>query len=287
MKQHLFAASVITTDAEQIRLAFRNSCSLATPLTRNSSSRAVGRFFILSLLFILFGMVGYTQNNGDVSVDKYGFYILAPNKILTAGETVTLGIAVGSATRPLEKAKAFNLELNLAGASKIPAGADLDFSNSWFDNSTSIANGLVFSATETTLKLQASSAAVKDGHGLLFEITLKANKSGVNANALIQSGGGLITIEDIGFRKIPPTLEEESSLVVYPNPCQDRLYMDWKGRSPTSVQCRDAQGKDVALLSQAQILKGEWDVSNLPKGIYIMVIQFPDQSVETRMLTVE
>lgn len=80
-------------------------------------------------------------------------------------------------------------------------------------------------------------------------------------------------------------LEIEKQARIYPNPCVDQLHIE-SHKPILSLTILDIQGKPVLQKEEANTLTSQLEVSELPKGTYLLAILYSDHSVRRHVVVV-
>lgn len=238
------------------------------------------RIFGLVVLIANLGCLAssiFAQSYDTLDVSLYNFQITAPTGNLNQGESATFYIHIGTESEPVSNAVGFDIELTLGTDASFPTDPDFDLSNSWLLPSG--ADTTEFrDADEGTVRLLAdrNDSETATGHGELFAFTVQSNANGVPAASLVTGGGGLIMVDNVGYKTAPQAESVFSSNpVLYPNPCQARLKFDWKGGKPLKMHLVSMTGQLIEV-PVSDMDAGVMEVSNLPSGMYQAVLQYPE-----------
>lgn len=250
--------------------------------------------FILLWVFLIFGGMGslpcWGQNYDTLAVTDCNFQILAPNRVLEKGEAVDLTLVVGNRNNPVYHAIAMDLTLKYDVGAVFPGAAPVGLNNSWFfDSGTRNPTTYLHSGTQS-VQLVGLRSTSKTGYGTVFTLTVVAGLAGTPANQLIKAGGGIIVVEDLGFKQFPTSFSIGTpplTPIAFPNPCQAKIGFNWQGNQPQTVICRDLTGKQVAIWEGAALASPTQDLSNLPKGLYVLTYGYTGQSVRHEKLWVQ
>jgi len=71
-------------------------------------------------------------------------------------------------------------------------------------------------------------------------------------------------------------------LRIYPNPTDNRLFIEWDDPEPFQVQIWDMQGR--LLLEKEIRMKGELNLMDMPTGMYVIAIKIKDQNLQVRRI---
>ena len=242
---------------------------------------------LVIFLVLLFGGV-QAQSYSSLDVAQHDFKIIAPSGTLQAGETATFFIELGTSASPVSDAVAFDIELEIGAGAEFPAPGKMNINDSWVVNPTHANTQEIRKPAQRKLRLHAvrTDGNSQSGYGELFHIQLKAQVSGISADKLISSGGGLIIVEDIGYKQTPNAASAGNTSTLYPNPCSSKLRMDWHGEVPESVQLVSNSGQLYSIPTQA-VGEREWNTENLPSGLYKAVIRYGSADRETKTLVIQ
>jgi hypothetical protein len=284
MTQHNVAATVSDTAAAKgIVMPFLES--LTSVFNReNRLLDAKNLFFYLLILCGLFTNVAKAQYNDTLNIHDLGFQINAPNVILNQGETATLEIVLGSSAVPINDAIGFDIELELGENAVFPTQPEFLLDGSWFFPSASGDTIQHANASNGTIGLQGSQTSGQTGHGRVFRIVLEASEDGVQAADLIAAAGGIVLVEDLGFKRAPILSDQSKELVLYPNPASDRLWIDFSEELPLALSLYDQQGKEVLSRQVAQLYEYGLSVGQLPRGTYLLVVRYLDRQDTRRII---
>lgn len=257
-----------------------------TPFFSNSLLKSL---FLLTGLLCGFVGSGWAQTTTSLNVATQDFKILSPAGTLQAGESATYYIKLGSAAKPVSDAVAFDIELTLGAAAALPAPGKTSLSHCWIMAPTAANSRELASPAKHTLRLRAerTDGLGQTGYGELFRIELTSTVNGIPAEKLISSGGGLIIVEDIGYKRNPSALASNlPAPTLYPNPCAGQLRMDWHGEVPSQILLIDGQGK-TQVIPQTALYAGSWNTENVAEGLYRLAIQYPNGEAVIRSLVIQ
>ena len=239
--------------------------------TSNESLRQSGRLLLLALTILLNTIHLNAQPYDTLDASTVHFEIIAPNVTLNQGETATINIEVGTASAPVNYAVEFDVELELGDDATFTSNPGYDLSSSWFYPLGNLDTTQSSNATARTVSLQGIRSSNVSGHGILFQVTLEADRDGVEASDLVSGGGIHVLVEDLGFKRHATALETTMPLKAYPNPASDLLNLELPKDSPATIALLNQQGQPVlrrdATSNQVQALS----VGHLPRGIYILI----------------
>lgn len=229
---------------------------------------------ILFLCILLLG-IPFSQLVAQPQVNALdaGLELVTTQQTIPAGESPVFEVRIGESAPPLANVIGFDLEFELYAG--IDPACILDFSGSCLPAS---AQGTVLvSYTESTHTIQISLANAPSftAGGLLFSMELGAVSGPVNADQVINSAGGFMIVEDIGF-KLANDADAESGLqpVVFPTHCRGMLHFDWQGQQPESVMLVDVRGAQVVRVPEMAIQRGSWATAGLESGLYKVVVGY-------------
>ncbi len=195
--------------------------------------------------------------------------------ILDSGESAIFTIVVGTSETPVDNALEFEIDLNLGDHAELPQSSALSFDDSWFfPDPPPFSSQFNTHAGDHSATISGTQSPGISGHGNLFQIKLTSTVNGVEASNLIQDGGGMIMIDEVGFKMNPFSNSEEIvSVKIYPNPCAEKVQFNWGTNLPTEVIFLDMKGQTVARLSSLDIKNGTFTTRNFPPGIYHVVVK--------------
>lgn len=248
---------------------------------QNRRSRPFRPLLLLLVVTEIFATDTNAQSPDTLTIQTLGYQISAPNVTLNAGETATLELEAGTSTDPVSNAYSFSIDLELGEDAAFPTEDDVTFDGSWFFSGVTPVTSVSLNAGNHSLTVEGSRTTAQTGSGKVFQIKLKAARSGIHAADLIKTAGGIITVEDAGFKRSPTagTLTANTALAdCYPNPFKDKLYFDWHGSRPEKVLLYDLSGNIVQTLSQDDIETGKVLTNKLKPGLYLVVIQYKPQT---------
>lgn len=247
-------------------------------LSQISFLRNLG-YWALFCLLALPPIAACSQSYDSLDVALHDFEVISSLGTLQSGDSTTLFIHAGTIANPVENARGMDIELefspdvDLNSIPVVTAGPD------WEGLSVSL------DLTARTLRVQAFPAD-NPGHAQsreLFQITLFSNGNGVSTASLIENAGGLLIIDNIGLKHyLFGEIQLESATRIYPNPCRDRLYMDWD-QAPKTLHLLDQQGRLLPLPASA-IQMGSCSVQGLPDGLYSLVLEYEKGNEVKRFL---
>ncbi len=101
-----------------------------------------------------------------------------------------------------------------------------------------------------------------------------------------------LTLRDIAFVGVEDVLVETAGgLTVYPNPANNEVTFAFQvpNSGEATLRVFDLQGKEVFLLINERLIAKDsqlitWDTQHIPAGMYIGVLQTPDQLFTTKLL---
>lgn len=280
MEQQNFVVSVPGTIAAQETFVL----NLQNSVTAKSPSGAVfsrwNRFLALWCLGIFFfgGLLGQGYDTLDLTGSS--FQIVAPQVTLDQGETVTVDIITG------EVIQAYEVDgyLELGTGAVFPNEPEVSLVNSWFFTDTAVPLTLGANAITRRLTFQGTSATPQSGNGILFQVTLEANEDGVSASDLVAGGGCLVVVDDLGFNPVLSSVEARIRPRMYPNPCHDRLKVDWQETQPRSIRVYDQEGNPVMEQKMGPVLPSGFSLGHLPRGLYMVVVEYEDHRLVEKLL---
>ena len=248
MLKKLNAAQVQGTVAENALYCFDSKVAQPLLPVKNRLFHPTKAFALL-LLLLLGGSIDLKGQNGvNRDVTEYGFEITAPEVILNAGETAMITIEVGTPSTPVYDAMEFSIDLDLGDQAVLPQSNDLYDDLSWFFTSSPANLQLTTDEANHSVTVTGDNSPYESGYGVLFQIEVEATTDGTNASDLIQDGGGMILVDEIGFKTRPV------------NPVFDT----------------DAEPSLSASLSDGEIADKIMDARKLTDGIYNVVVLFAD-----------
>ena len=89
---------------------------------------------------------------------------------------------------------------------------------------------------------------------------------------------------------ITPKSKPTFDLNIFPNPCSDhfQLHVKTRQRTTITVNVMDITGRELMSFSPTRFDKGAqsltYDISNLPKGVYIVTVQLADKKFSKRLM---
>lgn len=289
MKTQLLSVAVQGTAAAQDTSMLKNSGFAIANRAKHSLKGLLGHFTLTICLLLSLNSRGISQNNGTLDIASVGFSVSGPSQVLSLGESVTLTVEIGDASSTVSQATDFELDLELSEDVLFPSQPDIEFTDSWFFDSATVDTTVSLSSSDRIISIDGHRNSSVNGYGQFLEITLVAGKDGVNPMSMIQSGTGIILIEDIGFKQTPlaPDTELTATALLWPNPCRDRLNFNWNGQEPQKVRFFDSRGQLVQNLSPSDIQRASYSTTNLKKGMYRIVLNYPDQKPTSKTVLVE
>lgn len=240
--------------------------------------------FSLLLLILFCGNGAKAQNVDTLMVSTMGFSITGPNQILNQGETVTLDINLGTNATPVEFAREFDIYLELSSDAVFPSSPEVLTSNSWFFAGGMGEHSVSSNSGTKTITVNGTNSNTPSGNGILFQITLEAAGDGIYTTDLIADGGGLIMIDDLAFKTVMSKDKALTALSLYPNPSQDQFRINWNQTEPQSLAMYDQQGNRAMFQEFGQTPPTTFEVGHFNRGIYMLVIQYPDRQVVKKLL---
>lgn len=247
--------------------------------TFDSALRIFGFVVLFANLFLL-GSSLFGQSYDTLDASQCNFQIIAPYGTLNQGETATFYIKIGTETAQITDMVGFDIDLSLGSHAVIPSDPQFGIGESWFF-SPSVADtqeAVDGDAGTVTLTGARTDTETPTGYGDLFAITLECNGNGISAASLITTGGGKITVDDLGYKTLTRAEVTQPEPVLYPNPCRGQLNMNWNGEQPSAMYLVNQQGQPV-FVSTTAIEMGTFDVSGLAPGLYHVVMNYPSGRV--------
>ena len=237
-----------------------------------------------SFLFGIFLFASYANAQGSVilAASDFNLRVTTSDGFVDAGKPAILRIELGDNDNPVNNAIEVEIELELDAGVIFPTDPIINTGNSWFfdpENSSLTVNA---DSDSKTIQVIGLSNVGVSGEGNFFFFFILAGSDGIQANHMINSTGGLVIIEDIGYKKPTTLLQRETRL--FPNPFHDHLNFNWGSSVPNAVQVINQQGVLVMNLADAQIQNGRWTDFNLAPGIYHIKIDYPEVTEYYRVM---
>lgn len=278
MKTKLNVVQVQGTQANYALFTLNTNASKRFSITFHRSLRPIGRFWAVLFLMAISTISMKAQGGVNRSVSNYGFEISAPEGTLDSGESATITILVGSSSTPVNDALGFEIDLELGDHAIMPQASNVSYDGSWFFTGSPPYNDqFSTNSVEHSVTVSGTQSPAVSGYGTLFKIELTANVDNVEASSLVQDGGGMILVDEAGFKTAPSILEKEKpDFELYPNPSSDVVNFRWEGSQPEAVYIYDLQGKQVANLNPSEIQNGSYSIGDLLDGIYQVIVQGRD-----------
>lgn len=245
--------------------------------------KSILRLCFLFLLGITIStMATKAQGLDTLLANDLGLYVTSESGFIESGETAILHIELGNNESVVNNAIAFSIDLKIDQDAIMSINPAVSIASSWFFDPTNANLGVAVDLSTRTITLSGFTTNAVSGFGNVLDISIEAGPDGIYANQIVNSTGGIVIIENIGFKRPQEFLETESS--VYPNPFNSTLNFDWGTTTPSSVQVFNQQGILIAKLSQDQISMGKWYAPEIPSGLYHVVIESKDSRSTFKVL---
>jgi|GEM_PF-7007743 len=252
---------------ENYALTVLNDHTLQSPKYR--LSRHWRQFLAFCCLCLCTTCGALCQNYDTLGVSGVGYQIVVPQVTLDQGETVTVDVI----TNEVLQAHEVDLYLELGPDALFPSEPEVSFGNSWFFTGAATST-IGTNAITRRITVDGASTDPQSGNGTLFQITLESDKDGTEAGDLVAGGGCLVVVDNLGFNPVLSAARAVENPRLYPNPCHDRLKVDWQGTQPSVLQVYDQEGNLVMEQRLGQSLPAEYSVGHLPRGVYLIVVEF-------------
>lgn len=265
---------------ENYALTLANDAPVVT--SQSNLSRHWRWFLAFSCLCLCTTCGVLCQNYDTLDVVGAGFQIIAPQVTLDQGETVTLDIR----TDEVIQAHSVEVYLELGADAVFPSEPEVDLSNSWFFSGGAGSPSIGTNAIARRLTVDGSSSDPQSGNGTLFQVTLEADEDGTEAGDLVAGGGCLVVVDDLGFNPVLSSARQMANPKLYPNPCRDRLRVDWQGTQPLRIKVYAQDGNVVMEQDLGDELPTAYVVGHLPRGIYLVVVEFESRRWVEKLLLI-
>ena len=181
----------------------------------------------------------------------------------------------------------FDIYFYLAPEIELPAFADLNCQNSWMITDPTTELTLEASVNEQKVRLKATLNRSKLGNGKFVSIELTALAGLIDPNRAVEHGGGIIMIENIGFKQADQFAGEDLAQPKgFPNPCLGKLNLDWGSGSGQTADLYDMQGNMVISIAQTEGQTGTMDLESIDAGTYQLVFRDGAQRAQCQRILV-
>lgn len=205
------------------------------------------------------------DSQGNHGVDL----VLKPSISIPAGSNVT----------------GFDIYFYLDQDFKLPETEDLQTQNSWLISDPGSELSLEVYPAKHKFRVKAQVSSGKEGNGEFLRIRLNTLDPESNKYHAVIQDGGIIMIEDIGFRMQEPDKHEPA--IAFPNPCQDQLQIDWGSNPVHTAILYNSSGKEVQTIIPVVGEYTELDVRDLPQGIYHLVFRHHDGTTKSQKIRID
>ena len=246
----------------------------------------------LGLLFLLLTasttLAQYDTIVVESSQIKYSF----DKEVVNSGEWVEVSVHLGTATSPVERASGFEMGVELGEATLYLEEEKANTENSWLLDPKVDAVHAALSPTGNALTFSGvrSNGQKLNDQGEIFRFRLLNLEEERPAAALLPHiGGSTIVVENVDLKK--PWEEESlqhtplnlptSTPILYPNPCEDILTLNWQENLPESVQVWNSSGALVANLETESIQMGVYDTRGMSSGMYVFSMHYAFGEIKT------
>ena len=246
---------------------YRSFFSLGTTV-----SNVIRLKFILSILFISLLANSKTYSQTElIPVSDLTHSLVYPSGTFNSGDEVTIEIHFGESSTPIELVVYMDLQLEYTDNAIPPIADQIDLSNSWLANGTTLTNSSSVDAASQTMNINASrsDSSGTDGSGEIVRITLVCGVDNLAAEDLVASlDGGLGVIDNVDMKTLP-LAAPANNFRCYPNPVMTDLNL--KGLQPgEAFGIYDAAGNLVRNGKADGTGYQKVNMSQLPSGFYIL-----------------
>ena len=185
------------------------------------------------------------------------------------------------------KVTGFDIYFYLSADVKLPEFPDLDCQGSWMITDPETELTLEVSITEQKVRLKASLNSAKLGNGKFIRIELTTLAGLIDPSRAVEHGGGIIMIENIGFKQADQFAGDAVAPPQgYPNPCSEKLNLDWGIGKGQTAALYDMQGKMVATIAQNDESLTVMDLTGVDAGTYQLVFRDGAQRAQCQRILV-
>lgn len=231
----------------------------------------------LCAMYVFLACVGmenplWSQNYLNLDAGEEGLSISCPSLLLNEGDTVLVDLLLGNAGSPIANAAGFEIWLELTDEVQLVPLPKASPGNGWTQVNTSFDPSL----GHLLVTAPVAENTIHSQSGKLCSLSLVATQDSVHADSLIEAFGGILIIENIGFKRHLVTVSPvQSQFQVYPNPATDQIHFAFEGPEPKEIRIIGPKGQVIKVTQQSHFR--ETDLRHLPSGLYRAVAVYDTQ----------
>ncbi|MCB9234620.1 MAG: T9SS type A sorting domain-containing protein [Bacteroidia bacterium] len=235
---------------------------------------AIKRSVFLFLAISLIRSISLAQSPDTLDVSEFAFQVWTRAGVLNAGDTATFFIELGTAAETADDVVGFEINLTPGSSAEFPEEPNFELENSWLCSPAQAVTQTTSDQEENSIKFNVhrNDWTGQTGYGELFRIDLVCTQDNTPAENLVAGGGGMVLIDNIGFKHLEMTPEKPLA-TLFPNPCSSTLHFSWGMDLPQRVDLVDMNGNSRPV-SMNSIVSGNFEVAGMKEGIYQVVVQF-------------
>jgi hypothetical protein len=227
------------------------------------------------VLLVLFFTVSWARLAAQTQIDALGagLEVVPTQQTIAEGEDAVFELRMAESAPPLATVIGFELKFELTAA--ISPACLLDYLGGCIPERVQSSVQVHYNAGTHAVRLSLPRVPAFAMRGLLFRMHLSGIVGLVSVAKAIQSTGGFIIVEDIGFKQAGNAGSAAAPQPqVFPTYARGMLHFDWQGAQPQTVTLVDVRGAQVESVPGTAIHAGCWSTTGLPSGHYKVVVGF-------------